>query len=62
MPVRKPPQFDIRAMAEVDRLGENSFVIFKVPADFAVWAIAFVKWCLGIPPSIRSAGDTQMNQ
>lgn len=52
-----PPEESImkllQALAELGRVGEASSAIIQVPPELAAWCIAFVKWCLGTPPSIR---------
>ena len=45
----------LQAMSELNRIGEVGFVIIRTPPYSAVWTIAFVRWCLGIEPYIRSA-------
>ena len=44
----------IRAMSEMERLGEATFTTIQTPPSTAVWVIAFVRWCLGVEPYIRS--------
>lgn len=43
----------IKAMSEIQRIGQAVYAIFSIPADFAVWVIGLVRWCMGKPPSIR---------
>lgn len=43
----------IGAMSEIERLGEASHAIFKIPSAIAAWVISLVKWCLGRPPTIQ---------
>jgi hypothetical protein len=43
----------VRALAELERLGEATFLIVRTPACIATWIIAFVDWCLGIKPIVR---------
>ena len=40
----------IRALRELERIGEATYAIFKVSAQMAVWVIAFTKWCTGVEP------------
>ena len=47
----------IAALSELERLGEATLAIIKIPATLAIWTIAFVKWCLGSPPSLRRHHD-----
>lgn len=52
----------LRAIAEVDRMGEAkiSSIVIVVPAAFASWVITLVYWCLGMEPEIRL--DVQSDQ
>jgi len=43
----------LRAMREMDRVGEASFTIARTPSLAAVWVITFIRWCLGVEPYIR---------
>jgi hypothetical protein len=43
----------IRAMAEVERIGEASSAVLRTPANTAAWCIAFIRWCLGTTPTLR---------
>jgi hypothetical protein len=43
----------LQALAEIGRLGEATSAILQVSPEVAAWCIAFVKWCLGAPPSVR---------
>ena len=43
----------IRTFSELKRIGRASHAIFTIPVDFAVWTIGFIRWCMGVPPSIR---------
>ena len=47
----------IKAMAELDRLGASSYAIFQIPVGFAVWVFGLVRWCTGVPPSVRVPTD-----
>ena len=47
----------LQAMSEIQRLGEATYAVFRVPANIAVWVITSVKWCMGVPPSTRCRQD-----
>lgn len=51
-------------MNEIGRVGEeNAEIEIKAKAQYAAWTCAFVKWCLGSPPTTRSSsGKNLMEQ
>lgn len=50
----------IRAMSEMERIGQASFTVVRTPPLAAVWTITFIRWCLGIEPYIRRMPDEQL--
>lgn len=42
----------IRAMAELERLGEVTSILIKTQPGYFAWLISLVKWCSGVPPNI----------
>lgn len=52
----------IKAMSEVQRIGQAGHAVFTIPADFAVWVIGLVKWCMGKPPSVMRKLSTPSSQ
>jgi hypothetical protein len=43
----------LQALAGLDRVGEATSATIRVPPDISVWCIVFIKWCLGVAPSVR---------
>lgn len=60
----KSPMVDlIQALSENCRIGEEETIDIKTRAQYVPWTIAFVKWCIGIPPLLRLAnGKTLLGQ
>ncbi|EXJ85632.1 hypothetical protein A1O1_05998 [Capronia coronata CBS 617.96] len=49
----------IRALAELERIGETTFLIVRTPACIATWIIAFVDWCLGVKPTVQGLAHAE---
>ena len=52
-----PPSSDIlsrliAALSDLERLGESQSVHVETACDVGAWIIAFIKWCLGEPPTV----------
>ena len=47
----------LRALSELGRLGEVTSVLIQLSPSVAVWVIAFIKWCMGIEPSVYLSQD-----
>ncbi|KAH0545476.1 hypothetical protein FGG08_000477 [Glutinoglossum americanum] len=63
VPTKPALQSLILAMSESGRLGEECSLSLKVGSQYVPWCIAFVKWCLGVPPLVRLAtGKTLLDQ
>ena len=45
----------VASFRELSRIGEASSIVFTV-GYCAPWLTAFIKWCLGLPPTIYDAG------
>ena len=42
----------VSTLSDLERLGEAQSVHIETPVDGAAWIIAFIKWCLGEPPTV----------
>ena len=51
----------LRALSQMERVGEADFTIIRAPASMAVWIIVFVKWCVGVEPSLCRHSDEGTN-
>jgi hypothetical protein len=61
VPSKSALQELIIAMNEIGRIGENNTEIeIKTKARYAAWTCAFVKWCLGSPPTTRSSSGKHL--
>ena len=52
-----PPSSDtlsrlITALSDLERLGEAQSVHVETAGDVGAWIMAFIKWCLGEPPTV----------
>ena len=52
----------IRTLSELERIGEATFAIIKIPPCTAVWIIAFVHWCLGVEPILRRTDNSSSDE
>ena len=53
----------IDCLAQLERLGEADFVEVRLSNPSMVgWLIAFVKWCTGLPPTVRIGSVTIVDQ
>jgi hypothetical protein len=63
LPVAEVPTKDglqslILAMSESNRLGEECSVDLRAAPQYVPWCVAFIKWCLGVPPTVRLSNGT----
>jgi hypothetical protein len=47
----------VKAASSLGRLGQTHKLYLKIPLSQAAWVIAFLKWCLGAPPSVMMGGN-----
>ena len=49
----------IRALSDSERIGETHSVHIQTDSPSAPWILAYIKWCLGEPPTVISYTDDQ---
>ena len=52
----------VRALAELERIGDTEFLIVRTPASTATWIITFIDWCLGAKPTVRGLASTNQSK
>jgi hypothetical protein len=50
----------VKAIRGIARIGEEVKLLITAPINQAAWIAAFLKWCLGIPPSIALQDGTTL--
>jgi len=50
----------VKAVRSLERVGETRKLLITTSATLAPWICAFLKWCIGDPPSIVSPNETPL--